>query len=492
MARKSKTTRVLAAAAATATALAALAGGVGAASCTSSSTQATVVPPTGTQCIVLYTASWNYLAQQSTSGSATVAVGGLKSAAGNIEFYTDSGCSPSAYSSAIACTAAATGGSSGGSGGATSAPTTKPTATTNPTAKPTTTAKPTATTIPTAKPTAATTTTAPPTKAPTSKPGSTMVPATNGYNGGPPAGQLRAIYLWGMGDCMLNQVAASAYPSKCSGAANYLAYQDQVLGSLTDPFGRYAPFNRIYFDVDPNLLTSAAATTRAFLAKASAQGIAVELLAGDSSWVSTPAAVATPVGICQQLAAFNKGSASAAQRFAGIHLDVEPYTAAGWTTNSGAGTDPYNDATEANVLSMLRQCKTAFAGSGLTVAWDIPTWFSKLATDIFTPLVASPATYIDYVSIMNYYGTQANWINGVGGVGGIPNNLGLLGNGKVPAVFAVETQDTSVVPSSQSFWSQGALYLENCMGTAGFQFAATPGFLGTAVHHYGSYFIMKQ
>jgi hypothetical protein len=87
--------------------------------------------------------------------------------------------------------------------------------------------------------------------------------------------------------------------------------------------------------------------------------------------------------------------------------------------------------------------------------------------------------------------SEATWVNGLGGVGGIVNNLRLLA-GVVPAVIGVETQDTDVVPASQSFWALGSLYLENAIGNAGARFAPQPGFLGTAVHHYDSYYLMSD
>jgi len=472
-------------------ALAAFGGAVDAAKCATSGMSASVTPISGTRCMVLYGSGWKYLYMHTDmDGSVnTVNVNSLKAAALYAEFYRDAECSPNAYMGALDCAA----------GSVPTTPTNKPTS--SPTNKPTSSPTNKPTSSPTNKPTSTPTTkptnppTNPPTNAPTTRPpptsapvGGTAVPPTNGYNGGPPVGQMRAMYLWGLGSCLFNQVSSSQYASRCSGQSSYTAYQDWLLNQLRNPAGRYAPYNHMYLDISPNLLTSQTAMVRAFLKKAAAVGITTELLTGDANWVTSSSAAQTPINICKQVATFNRGAASAAERFYGIHLDIEPYLTAGWESNNGAGRDPWNDAYENTLINILRTCKNEGASSNMIVSWAIPTWFSALAHDLFDPLLQSP--FVDYVVVMNYYSNQNLWINGPGGnVGGIVNNLNRL-QGKVPAVFAAETQDTSVVPSSESFWAGGRLKMENMFGVAGFQFKSHAGFKGTATHFLNSYLNM--
>jgi hypothetical protein len=353
--------------------------GAWAGTCVAAGTRATVTTPAGTGCLLAYTSTWTYLGLVPVSNAAaptTATTPTYRAPVGHVEFYGDALCAPAAFVESISCTPGPV--------------PTRPATTPTPTPMPTATRPP-----------------VPPAPTTPAVPASTTVPAVRGYNGGPPAGQVRAMWVWGKGGCLFNRLAATAggtYAARCEGAKNAAAYQDALLARLTNPFGRYAPFNRLYVDMDPTLLAdaSAAPAVRAFLAKAAARGVTVELLAGDSTWVTTAALMAVPVNICRQVAAFNRASVVPAQRFVGVHLDIEPYTLPDWPRNAGAGADPFNDAYQANLISIFRQCQTAVAGAGLLVAWDIPAWFSALATDLFVPLRASP--FVDYVGIMNYYG----------------------------------------------------------------------------------------
>ena len=411
-----------------------------ASTCVSSSTQATIVPSTTARCLVAYSTSWAYLGMQVLDGTGSaVTYTTSKAQPVYIELYRGSDCAPDAFLEDITCTAGTppTKPTTTPTTKPTSTPTTKPTTkptstpttkpTSTPTTKPTSTPTTTPTSTPTTKPTSTPTTkptttpTTKPTTTPTTKPTSPgSKPPATGYNGGPPSSQYRAMYVWnngGMSDCMLNQVAASAYPSTC-GYTDVKAYQAAFFASLRNPWGEFEPYNRIFIELDINTVNAQPAIVRSFIAAANAQGIAVEFLAGQATWVTTAALMAVPVQMCKDISSFNAGSSSAAQRFAGVQLDIEPHTlGAAWHTGFtvAPGMDRYNDAYEANYISIFRSCKAALTPNGATVSNAVGYDYYYYVTDLWNALVANP--YVDYVVIMNYFNNEDEFINGEWGTG---------------------------------------------------------------------------
>jgi hypothetical protein len=310
---------------------------------------------------------------------------------------------------------------------------------------------------------------------------STVVPPA-GYTGGAPIQLVRAMYSWGKADCLLGVGTNCPY-------ATVADQQAAFFYRLQYPLRAYPAFNRVYLQMDGGLLTTASAQVQSLLAAAHARGIAVELLGGESAWMSTAAGPATPIAICNAVKVFNV-QAPANARWDGIHWDLEPHTMPGWTTNTTGGTDPYNDAYEANLVNILRGCRAALAGTNITLAWDAATFYPRWATDVWGPVVAE--RLVDYVAFMAYAELRASVNDGKDVVPPLLAQLGGLGG----AVIAADVSEPSLAPASDSFWAVGALPLENLLGSIGRTYGnlsstgngtPTHGFLGVAVHSLGNY-----
>jgi len=247
-----------------------------------------------------------------------------------------------------------------------------------------------------------------------------------------------------------------------------------------------AKINRIYLNGDSFDYTNSSNKTalRAFLKSAHDQGIAVEYLTGDSNWVITGNENQAIVR-CNKMTAFNAETSDARERYDGIHLDIEPYLAPGWTSNASAGTDIYNDETEKNYLNILSNCKTVLKNSGqnTTLSADIPTWFAQ-ASDIWS-VITSVSSPLDYITVMNYFDTEATFLYGYGGqniTGGIGPNI--KANVNVPMVFGAETSQQD--PASITFFEEGFNAMENVFTRAKQTFGNNQNFAGVAIHHYGA------
>ena len=299
---------------------------------------------------------------------------------------------------------------------------------------------------------------------------------------------MRAIYVWGYGNCLIGTYATNASFLDNCGYPYAQAQRDSFFYVLRNPQRTYQPFNRIYFEVDATILSGYPALVQSFLAQASANGIAVELLVADNTFVTSTAGVQNGVQVCQAVATFN-ANAPANAEFDGVHFDLEPHTLSGWTSSTTAlnGTDKYNDYYEANLVSVFRGCRSALAGTGISLSWDANVIYPKFATDVMTPLFNE--RLLDYITMMNYYNTEAKFVNGSGQTGGVGPILQQL-KGIIPAVFAAETQ--SAVAASISWSSNGSLPLENMFGNVGNAYASAAGFLGTVVHDYDAYIFMNS
>ena len=288
------------------------------------------------------------------------------------------------------------------------------------------------------------------------------------------------MFVWGYGDCFLDTYGTPAnYLNHCG----YASKADQLNAffyNLVNPHDSLLPFNRAFVEFDPAYITGYPVQLQEFLAQAHANGIAIELLNGDQSLVTTTALAQNGAAIAQAVAAFNAAAPSNA-RFDGMHWDIEPHVLSGWTSNTAAGKDSYNDLYEGNLLTILNATKIAFAGTGATVAWDAATFYPRFASDIMGPLLSQKL--VDYLTIMNYYNTEALFVSGQGLTGGITQTLNYVSG--FPTVFAAEC--ASVAPAAETWWSQGYLPLENMFGNVGDSFATTKGFLGLATHEYDSY-----
>ncbi|NUO36767.1 MAG: hypothetical protein HOQ27_17130 [Dermatophilaceae bacterium] len=120
-----------------------------------------------------------------------------------------------------------------------------------------------------------------------------------------------------------------------------------------------AGIDQLFVAVPPNLTTSSQLPAIRTLAdRAKAAGIRVDALGGDPGWVDNPTWVVT----------YWLKPAKSSGLFAGIHVDVEPYSTPAWTSNQ--------PTVVSNYLTLLDKLK-ANAGTSPVEA-DIPFWFDTI------------------------------------------------------------------------------------------------------------------
>jgi hypothetical protein len=296
---------------------------------------------------------------------------------------------------------------------------------------------------------------------------------------------MRGMFVWGASyyaDCLLGTYTDPAEYLDVCGYPDVPSKRASFFYMLRNPHDLYQPFNRIYLEVDPARLTTAAAPLlQDFVTAAHAQGIAVELLNANQSLVTTAALAQAGVQVCAAVREYNAAAPPAA-RLDGVHWDLEPHTLAGWTSNRANGSDPYNDLFQTNLLAIFAGCKAALNGTNTTQAWDMAVFYPRFATDIMTPLLNQ--RLVDYVAVMNYYNSEALFLNGQSGTGGVVNVLQQL-RGQMPAVFIAHAGSDG--PASGTWWYQGVLPMENMLGNVGDAYATHPSVWGLAVHDFDAH-----
>lgn len=261
--------------------------------------------------------------------------------------------------------------------------------------------------------------------------------------------------------------------------------QTEFFNFISKPHGEEsAKINRIFLNGDSFSYsnTSNKSALRAFLKKSHDNGIAVEYLAGNSKWALS-GNENLAIERCEKMTKFNSEATNQAERFDGVHLDIEPYLLSDWKINFSNGQDKYNDEIENNYLRILTSCNNIIKKENkkTSLSIDIPTWFAK-ATDIWD-IVTSKTSPVDYITFMNYFDTEQTFLYGYDGAnksGGIGPNL--RANTNIPMVFGAETIDLD--PSSITFFEEGFASMNNVFKQARKKFDKENLFAGIAIHHY--------
>ena len=194
--------------------------------------------------------------------------------------------------------------------------------------------------------------------------------------------------------------------------------------------------------------------------RADAARIRLTALGGDSAWVTDHQAA-----LDWQRTVLRTGV------FAGIHLDVEPYLAPGWTTAL--------QATQKSYLALLDKVR---AGSTLPLEADVPFWFGQyrvggknLADEVLRRVAA--------VTVMSYRdtGTGAGSILAVG--------QDWLQRGAVAGKRVRLGAETGPLADCSycTFHEEGARRLAEELAKVEAATRAVPAFGGIAVHHYGAW-----
>ncbi|WP_026695863.1 hypothetical protein [Peribacillus kribbensis] len=232
--------------------------------------------------------------------------------------------------------------------------------------------------------------------------------------------------------------------------------------------------NKVYLQIDREIPD---AVYQSFIEKASANGINIYALDGGPGWVA-PSGY-TSLDQLMNWVKMYQNSSSPAQRIAGVHLDVEPYLYSGWSTNQAA--------TIKNYQSLFSKASSSTSALGLPLEADIPFWFDEITyknTYGKGNLAEWIIAHTDSVTIMAYRDTAPSIIQLA------ENEVALAEKYKKPLVIGVETDQTSE-GSTLTFYEEGEAYMNQELAKVSSHFFGAPGFGGIAVHHVGSWVMMK-
>ncbi|MBE4910610.1 amidase [Bacillus luteolus] len=233
----------------------------------------------------------------------------------------------------------------------------------------------------------------------------------------------------------------------------------------------------VYLQVNPTVPTEA---YKAFISRAHVNGIQIHALDGAPNWVA-------PKGINHQRAFFAwvknyQAGALEAERFTGIHLDVEPYLYSGWTSNYKKTVLSYQTLISEAVLEAEQL--------NLPIAFDIPFWFDE-KTYNNTYGKGNLASWViqkaGHVTIMAYR-DQALGQNGI--IELVRNEMNEARKLNKQITIAVET-----TPSSEAnfvtFYEEGPEHMEQQLRMVRDQYADYSSFSGFAIHSLAGWMNMK-
>ena len=153
-------------------------------------------------------------------------------------------------------------------------------------------------------------------------------------------------------------------------------------------FCRERKIDTLFLHAPMDHLQDRAADFHAFLAAAHKEKMRVEALDGDARWAFERAPAGNFVTAVQ---VFNSFAKTPAERFDGIHLDVEPYDTPEWKADDVRAATQYLE-----LLDVLRSQK-----GELPLTADVPPWFGEFQVGE-ERLLAGVIARVDAVGIMAY------------------------------------------------------------------------------------------
>jgi hypothetical protein len=258
------------------------------------------------------------------------------------------------------------------------------------------------------------------------------------------------------------------------------AAQNRLLG-----FCRENGFNRLLMQIhlDASGNWRQPEQWKRLLKQARQQGIAIEALDGASdmarkeNWKKT-------LSTLDVILAFNRQQPKG-ERFAGIHYDIEPYTASAWKK----GDQGLRQRIMLEYLQFLTQARGQLRQShaDMTLAVDIPMWYDRKPADYDITYEGQRKNFhqhiqdlTDYIGIMSYR-RQADGANGV--VASIADELAYaekIGKFVCPALETIHLKEDAQITfyglPPERFW-QTKQAVEKTLG-------GRPGFGGMLIHSY--------
>lgn len=232
--------------------------------------------------------------------------------------------------------------------------------------------------------------------------------------------------------------------------------------------------NKVYVQIDRDI---PAGVYRGFIEKAYAKGMRIYALDGAPAWVASKG-YTSQNQLMNWLGQYQTGS-TAAQKFAGVHLDVEPYLYSGWNTNRAATIKSYQ--------ALLQRANTSTASLNLPLEVDMPFWFDEIrynntyGTGMLAEWVIANTKSVTIMA----YRDNASFIIDV-----VKSEIAMAGKNGKAIVIGVETGETSE-GDNISFFEEGESVMQQELSAVQAYYMNTPGFNGTAVHHVGSWMTMN-
>jgi hypothetical protein len=200
--------------------------------------------------------------------------------------------------------------------------------------------------------------------------------------------------------------------------------------------------NKLYLQIDRDIPSK---VYRSFIEKAYGAGIRVYALDGAPDWAA-PKGYTSQNQLMNWLGTYQTGS-TAPQKFAGVHLDVEPYLYSGWSSNQADTIKTYQ--------ALLTKAKNSTDALKLPLEVDIPFWFDTVSyknTYGKGVLAEWIITNTSSVTIMAYRDSAAAIIDLV------KNEVALAAKHGKSIVVGVETAQTNE-GDQISFFEEGEAYM---------------------------------
>lgn len=232
--------------------------------------------------------------------------------------------------------------------------------------------------------------------------------------------------------------------------------------------------NKVYLQIDYDISKS---VYQSFIEKASAKNIQIYALAGETNWI-TENGIEYQNQLMNWLELFQR-EATEAQRFLGIHLDIEPYDTNIWSTKRTAAIQTYQQL----VIHAKKKARTF----KLPLELDIPFWYDEISYEtkygkgILSEWLIS---YSDGVTIMAYRDNSKDIIQIV------KNEIEYAKRMDKKVVIGVETLK-SAEGNLVSFSEEGEAYMDQQLKKVQKHFSKKQSFKGTAIHHLESWMEMR-
>ncbi|MDF2715386.1 MAG: hypothetical protein K0R28_2311, partial [Paenibacillus sp.] len=245
--------------------------------------------------------------------------------------------------------------------------------------------------------------------------------------------------------------------------------KDQTLDYLTQN-----GVNLVYLQVDEEIPVD---VYRTFIKEAGSRGIEIHALGGKPYWV-LPDRQGELYQFIYWVKAYNNSSRSA-ERFDGIHLDVEPYVLPEWSTDQDTIIGYWMDT----LSGFVDEVKT---DSFLTTGADFPVWLDwflvpdgKGSTTTLTDWFYGR---LDQITLMAYID------NAQGIIKAVEKELHQAA-GK-PVIIGMETMNND--EANTSFYAKGRSQLMSELNTVVQTLSGHPSYGGYAVHEYDSWFALRD